>query len=177
MIKKGEKFVFLWLYQTRWRCQNIKYKVSVSNLMNLLGLGKGLMNSVAELVGDKNWKSAWLILIPDMNSWYKGGTIFAGRRKMKIFSTVFQDFLSNNGREPAISTLNGAGNYRLNKQKFGFEVIKNDISIFGHLPKKLRFWLYHFSRVFGTYWGPLKIQNVITCKYQLTSFIYFIHSF
>ena len=63
---------------------------------------------------------------------------------MKIFSTVFQDFLNNNGRvistlNGAISTLNGAGNYRLNKQKFGFEVIKNDISIFGHLPKKLRF--------------------------------------
>ena len=183
------KFVFLWFYQTRWRCQNIKYKVSVSNLMNLLGQGKGLMNSVAELVGDKNWKSSWLILIPDMNSWHilykiywkilsrKGVIRFAGGRKMKIFSTVFQDFLKNNGREPAFLTLNGASNYRLNKQKLGFEVIKNGISIFGHLPKKLRFWLYHFSRVVGKYWGPLKIQNVITCKYQLTFFIYFIHSF
>ena len=25
---------------------------------------------VVELIGNKNWKSAWLMLLPDRNSWY-----------------------------------------------------------------------------------------------------------
>ena len=41
-----------------------------------------------------------------------------------------------NGREMVFPTLDGAGNYWKNNKKSGLEIIKNGISIIGHLLKK-----------------------------------------
>ena len=49
---------------------NGKIKVSVRKLLKSFGQGSGLIMRVAELIGNKNWKSAWLILLPDRNFWY-----------------------------------------------------------------------------------------------------------
>ena len=49
---------------------NGKFKVSVRKLIKLFGQGSGLIKRVAELIRDKHWKSAWLILMPDKCSWY-----------------------------------------------------------------------------------------------------------
>ena len=49
---------------------NGKLKVSVRKLIKLFGQGSGLIKRVAELIRDKHWKSAWLILMPDKCSWY-----------------------------------------------------------------------------------------------------------
>ena len=47
-----------------------KIKVSVRKLLKSFGQGNGLIMRVAELIGIKNWKSIWLIILPDRNSWY-----------------------------------------------------------------------------------------------------------
>ena len=44
---------------------NGKFKVSVRKLIKLFGQGSGLIKHVAELIRDKHWKSAWLILMSD----------------------------------------------------------------------------------------------------------------
>ena len=49
---------------------NGKIKLSVRVLFKSFGQGSGLIMHVAELIGKKNWKSAWLLLLPDRNSWY-----------------------------------------------------------------------------------------------------------
>ena len=49
---------------------NGKFKVSVRKLIKRFGQGSGLIKRVAELIRDKHWKSAWLILMPDKCSWY-----------------------------------------------------------------------------------------------------------
>ena len=46
---------------------NGKIKVSVRKLLKSFGQGSGLIMRVAELIGNKNWKSAWLILLLDRN--------------------------------------------------------------------------------------------------------------
>ena len=49
---------------------NGKIKVSVRKLLKIFDQGSGLLMRVVELTGNKNLKSAWLILLPDRNSWY-----------------------------------------------------------------------------------------------------------
>ena len=49
---------------------NGKFKVGVRKLIKLFGQGSGLIKRVAELIRDKHWKSAWLILMSDKCSWY-----------------------------------------------------------------------------------------------------------
>ena len=49
---------------------------------------------------------------------------------------------------------------RKNKEKSGSEIMKNGISIFGHLLKKW-FFAFNFCQVVGTLWRLLKSQNVI----------------
>ena len=44
------------------RSFNRNIKVSVRKLMKHFGQGSGLILLVAELIGNKNWKSAWLML-------------------------------------------------------------------------------------------------------------------
>ena len=61
-----------------------------------------------------------------------GGVVFAGRREMKIFSTVLR-FWEKYDRETVFPTLDGAGNYWKNNEKSGFETIINGILIFEHL--------------------------------------------
>ena len=47
------------------------------------------------------------------------GGVFAGRREMKIFSTVFRDFGKNMVGKTVFSTLGGVGNYWRKQQKIG----------------------------------------------------------
>ena len=49
---------------------NGKIKVSVWQLLKSFGQGRGLIMRVAELTGNKNWKPASLIVLPDRNSCY-----------------------------------------------------------------------------------------------------------
>ena len=49
---------------------NGKIKVSVPNLLKSVGQENGLIMHVEKLIGNKNWKSPWLILLPDRNSSY-----------------------------------------------------------------------------------------------------------
>ena len=68
-----------------------------------------------------------------------GGVVFAGGQEMKIFSTVFRDFgkrmvgkwYFQHETVPVIT--------EKNNEKLGFEIIKNGISICGHLSKKIIF--------------------------------------
>ena len=48
-----------------------------------------------------------------------GGGVFAGRRDMKIFTTVFRDFGKNMVGKTVFSTLGGVGNYWRKQQKIG----------------------------------------------------------
>ena len=48
---------------------NGKIKVSVQKLLKSFGQGSGSIMRVAELIGNKNCKSACLILLPDRNLW------------------------------------------------------------------------------------------------------------
>ena len=71
--KKGENVASLYLYQTKDNIKksfNGKNKVSVWKWLKSFGPGIGLIMHIAELIGNKNWKSAWLILLPDRKSWY-----------------------------------------------------------------------------------------------------------
>ena len=43
---------------------------SVQELLRSFGQGSGLIIRVAKLIGNKNWQSAWLKLLPEWNSWY-----------------------------------------------------------------------------------------------------------
>ena len=47
---------------------NGKIKVSARKLLKSFGQRRGLIMRVVMLIGNKNWKSAWLILLPDRNS-------------------------------------------------------------------------------------------------------------
>ena len=38
--------------------------------MKLFGQGSGIMMRISELIDDKKWKSGWLVLVLDGNSWY-----------------------------------------------------------------------------------------------------------
>ena len=49
---------------------NGKIKVSVPNLLKSVGQENGLIMHVEKLIGNKNWKSAWVMLLPDRNSCY-----------------------------------------------------------------------------------------------------------
>ena len=45
-------------------------KVSVKRLIMVYGQGSGLMMRIAEIIQEKKWKSAWLVLTPQPNSMY-----------------------------------------------------------------------------------------------------------
>ena len=64
---------------------------------------------------------------------------------MKIFSTVFRDFGKNTLGKRYFNTMVEELRWRKllkkNNEKSGFEIIKNDISIFGHLSKKNFFFI------------------------------------
>ena len=49
---------------------NGKVKVIVRKLLKSFVQRSELIMRVAEMIVNKNWKSAWLILLPDRNSWY-----------------------------------------------------------------------------------------------------------
>ena len=49
---------------------NGKINVSILKLLKSFGQGSVLIMRVAELIGNKNWKSAWFILLPDKKLWY-----------------------------------------------------------------------------------------------------------
>ena len=64
---------------------------------------------------------------------------------MKIFSTVFRDFGKNTLGKRYFNTMVEELRWRKllkkNNEKSGFEIIKNDISIFGHPSKKNFFFI------------------------------------
>ena len=84
-----------------------------------------------------------------INAEMRRGVVFGSRQEMKIFSTVFRDFGKNMVGKTVFSTLGGVANYWRKQQKIEFEIIKNGISIFGHLLKKI-FFASNTSQVFGT---------------------------
>ena len=45
-------------------------KISVRKLLKTYGRQSGIALRISEIIYHKNWKSAWLILIPDTNSRY-----------------------------------------------------------------------------------------------------------
>lgn len=49
---------------------NRKIKLSIRKLSKKYGQNSGLLSRIAELVNDKKWNSAWLILVEDGKSWY-----------------------------------------------------------------------------------------------------------
>ena len=49
---------------------NGKIKVSARKLLKSFGQGRGLIMRVVMLIENKNWKSAWIISLPDRSSWY-----------------------------------------------------------------------------------------------------------
>ena len=60
---------------------------------------------------------------------------FAGGREMKIFSTVFRDFGKNMVGKRYFQHYKVPVNTEKNNEKSGFEIIKNDVPIFGHFSK------------------------------------------
>ena len=64
----------------------------------------------------------------------------------KDFQYGISRFWEKYGRETVFSTLDGAGNYKKNNEKSGFEIVINGIPIFGHLLKK-HFLLLTFVRL------------------------------
>ena len=48
---------------------NGEIKVIVRKLLKSFVQGRELIIRVSELIDNKNWKSAYLILLPDRNSW------------------------------------------------------------------------------------------------------------
>ena len=68
---------------------------------------------------------------------------FAGGREMKIFSTVFRDFGKNTVGKRYFQHYTVPVITEKNNEKSGFEIIKNGISIFGHLSEKLFFDFYN----------------------------------
>ena len=86
----------------------------------------------------------------------RGGVVFSGGRKMKIFSTVFRDFGKNMVgkryfQHYTVPVITGKNN-----EKSGFGIIKNGILIFEHPLKKS--FAFKTWQVFGRL---LMSQNVI----------------
>ena len=64
---------------------------------------------------------------------------FAGGREIKIFSTVFRDFGKNMVGKRYFQHWTVPVITDKNNEKSGFEIIKDGISIFGHLSKNFIF--------------------------------------
>ena len=45
-------------------------RVSVPKIMKIFGPFSGIATSLAEIIDDKKWKSAWLVVTPTKHSWY-----------------------------------------------------------------------------------------------------------
>ena len=83
---------------------------SVQELLRSFGQGSGLIIRVAKLIGNKNWQSAWLKLLPERNSWYT------------IPRTYWQKALERSKESPVNNNLNAVSNqhngFRLKKSTF-----------------------------------------------------------
>ena len=47
-----------------------KVKVSVRKMISSFGVSSGICKSISQHIGDRKWKSAWLVLRPDEHSWF-----------------------------------------------------------------------------------------------------------
>ena len=83
---------------------NGKTKVRVRKLFKSLGQRSWLIMQVAELFRNKNWRSAWLILLPDRNSWYSIQRIHL-RKTLK----ESKEFLVNNNLNARSNQQHGFG--------------------------------------------------------------------
>ena len=52
------------------RCFHDKIKVSVRKIMKTFGPNSGAATSLAEIVDDNKWRSAWVVINPGKGSWY-----------------------------------------------------------------------------------------------------------
>ena len=55
---------------------NGKIIVSTRKLTSTFGKSSGLASQLSNCIGDKKWRSSWLILTPGKNSWYTIDRIF-----------------------------------------------------------------------------------------------------
>ena len=60
---------------------NKKIKISVQKIKKKIGECSGLSLRLPEIIGDANWRSAWLILIKASHSWYIIDRIYWRRRR------------------------------------------------------------------------------------------------
>ena len=51
-------------------CFHDKIKVSVRKIMKTFGPNSEVATSLAEIVNNKKWRSAWVVINPDKHSWY-----------------------------------------------------------------------------------------------------------
>ena len=77
---------------------NGKIKVSVRKLLKSFDQGNVLIMRVAKLNGNKNWKTAWFVLLPDRNLWYR------------IPRTYWQKALEKSKESPVNNNLNARSN-------------------------------------------------------------------
>ena len=59
-----------WYVETSWKPCNGKIIVSTRKLTSIFGKSTGLVSKLSNCIGDKKWRSSWLILTPGKYSWY-----------------------------------------------------------------------------------------------------------
>ena len=105
-----------------------------------------------------------------------GDVAFASGREMKVFSPVFRDFGKNMVRKlyfqhQTVPVITGKNN-----EKLGFEIIKNSISIIGHLSKKFSSLILTLVR-FLEHFEEFSWINKISRCYNNQTLTYFYNSF
>ena len=76
---KGPGFlprVYIDTWQPIETTRNVKILVSTRKLTSTFGKSSGLASQLSNCIGDKKWKSSWLILTPEKYSWYTMTRIF-----------------------------------------------------------------------------------------------------
>ena len=97
-IVEGKGPVFLArVYIDTWeligKLCNSNILISTRKLTSTFGKSSGLASQLSNCIGDKKWKSSWLILIPEKYSWYT---------MTRIFWKIKSNESSNSQRIPAI---------------------------------------------------------------------------
>ena len=65
-----------WYVEASWKALQRKNHLSTRKLTNTFGKSSGLANQLSNSIGDKKWRSSWLILIPRKHSWHTTDRIF-----------------------------------------------------------------------------------------------------
>ena len=75
-----------------------KIKVSVRKLLKTYVRESGIALNISEIINHKNWKSAWLILLPDKYSNYIGYHFYWKHQNRPVI--IFQDEIENENLIP-----------------------------------------------------------------------------